>query len=81
MTRRSGMRPRIGRVGLLQSDARIGSQTTRTVNLSAFSRFNTSSAAEAPRKHPGQVGDSSSTILEFAEARSNSRLNWSASVG
>src|SRR5437879_8383579 len=64
----SGIRERTGRVGLLQSEASIGSQTTSTVRWGELSCFNTSSAAEAPRKQPGHVGDRSSTILALAAA-------------
>lgn len=64
-----------GRVGLLQSEGKMGSQTTRTVKLSDFSCFNTSSAAEAPRKQPGQVGDRRSTILVLSAAWSNWVMN------
>src|SRR5215472_17417410 len=72
MTRLSGIRVITGRVGLLQSDGKIGSHTTRTVNLSDFSCVSISSAAEAPRKQPGQVGDKRSIIRTFEPAR----LNW-----
>jgi len=73
------MRAITRRVGLPQSDGKIGSHTTKTVNLSDFSCFNSSSAAEAPRKQPGQVGDKRSTIRTFEAARLNS-LTKGASV-
>lgn len=60
-----------GRVGLPQSEGKMGSQTTSTVSWLVFSCFNTSSAAEAPRKQPGQVGDRRSTILVLLAAWSN----------
>ena len=66
------MRAMTGRVGLLQSEDKIGSHTTKTVKLLEFSCFNPSSAAEAPRRQPGHVGDRRSTIRAFAAAR----LNW-----
>ena len=66
------MRAITGRVGLLQSEGKIGSHTTRTVRLSDLSCCNTSSAAEAPRKQPGHVGEKSSTIRALEAAR----LNW-----
>src|SRR5215469_5932935 len=72
MTRLSGIRAITRRVGLLQSDGKIGSHTTRMVNLSDFSCLSTSSAAEAPRKQPGQVGDKRRTIRTFETAW----LNW-----
>lgn len=75
MTRLSEMRPRTGRVGLLQSNGKMGSHTARTTKLSDFCRFNTSSAAEAPRKQPGHVGDKRSTILTFVASRLNSVTN------
>ena len=53
----------------------MGSHTTRTARLSDFSCFNTSSAAEAPRKQPGHVGDKRSTILTFVLTRLNSVTN------
>jgi len=71
----SGIRASTGRVGLLQSDANIGSQTTSTVSLGEISCFNTSSAAEAPRKQPGHVGDKSRTIRALAAAWLNSFAN------
>jgi hypothetical protein len=74
----SGIRARTGRVGLLQSEAKIGSQTTSTVRLPDLSCFNTSSAAEAPRKQPGHVGDKSSTIRALAAAWLNSSTNCPA---
>jgi hypothetical protein len=66
------MRAITGRVGLLQSEGKIGSHTTRIFRLSDFSCLNTSSAAEAPRKQPGHVGDKRSTIRMFEAAP----LNW-----
>src|SRR5262249_43721120 len=72
VTRRSEMRAMTGRVGLVQSEGKIGSHTTRTVKLSDFSCFNTCSATEAPRRQPGQVGDKRSSSRMF-EA---SALNW-----
>lgn len=74
-TRPSKRRAKTGRVGLLQSDGKMGSHTTRTARLSDFSCFSTSSAAEAPRKQPGQVGEKRSTILTFVLARLNSVTN------
>src|SRR5215469_1010143 len=71
MTRLSAIRAITGRVGLLQSDGKIGSHTTRTVSL-PDSRLSTSSAAEAPRKQPGHVGDNRRTMRTFDTAR----LNW-----
>jgi hypothetical protein len=73
----SEIRARTGRVGLLQSDASMGSQTTRTVRLTAFSRFSSSSVAEAPRKQPGHVGDSRSTKRALSAAPANWCLNSS----
>ena len=67
----SEIRARTGRVGLLQSEPKIGSHTTRTVNLTDFSSLSNSSAAEAPRRHPAQVGDNSSTNRVLGAARSN----------
>lgn len=75
MTRLSERRLKTGRVGLLQSDGKMGSHTTRTAKLSDFSCFNTSSAADAPRRQPGHVGDRRSTILTFVAARLNSVMN------
>src|SRR5215469_3565797 len=71
MTRASGIRAITGRVGLLQSEDKIGSHTTRMVSLpdSCFSIF---SAAEAPRKQPGHVGDRRRTIRTLGAAL----LNW-----
>src|SRR5215831_20265814 len=71
MTRLSGIRAIIGRVGLLQSEGKIGSHTTRMVSL-PDSCFSTSSAAEAPRKQPGHVGDKRTTIRTLDAAW----LNW-----
>src|SRR5215469_16546798 len=71
MTLLSGIRDITGRVGLLQSEGKIGSQSTRTVSF-PDSCFSTSSAAEAPRKQPGHVGDKRRTIRTLDEAR----LNW-----
>lgn len=62
-------------MGLLQSDGKMGSHTTRTTKLSDFCCFNISSAAEAPRKQPGHVGDKRSTILTFVASRLNSVTN------
>jgi hypothetical protein len=75
VTRLSERRPKTRRVGLVQSEGKIGSHTTRTAKLPDFSWFNTFSAAEAPRKQPGHVGDKRSTILTFALARLNSVTN------
>src|SRR5215469_6083461 len=71
MTRLSGMRAITGRVGLLQSEGKIGSEITRTVSL-PDSCFSTSSAAEAPRKQPGHVGDKRRTIRTLDAVL----LNW-----
>src|SRR5215469_6122853 len=71
MTRLSGIRAMTGRVGLLQSEGKIGSHTTRTVSL-PDSSFSTSSAAAEPRKQPGHVGDKRRTIRTLDAAW----LNW-----
>lgn len=73
ITLRSGIRARTGRVGLLQSDARIGSQTTRMVRFTDRSCFSSSSIAEAPRKQPGHVGDSKTTKRAFSASASRDR--------
>jgi hypothetical protein len=48
----------------------MGSHTTRTVSL-PDSCLSTSSAAEAPRKQPGHVGDKRRTMRTFDAARLN----------
>lgn len=75
ITRLSEMRAITRRVGLPQSDGRMGSHTTRTASLSDLSCFSTSSAAEAPRKQPGHVGERRSTILASLLARLKSVTN------
>src|SRR5215469_17637438 len=79
MTRLSGIRAITGRVGLLQSEGRIGSHTTRMVSL-PDACFSTSSAAEAPRKQPGHVGDKRRTIRTLHAERSNWFTNKSSFV-
>ena len=69
-----------GRVGLLQSDGKMGSHTTRIVKFPDFCWFSTFSAAEAPRRHPGHVGDNKSTILTSLAVRLNSLTNACALV-
>src|SRR5215472_5452214 len=72
MTRLSRIRAITGRVGPLQSEGKIGSHTTRTLSLFDFSCFKTSSAAEAPRRQPGHVGDKRRTIRALEVLRLNS---------
>src|ERR671934_2344886 len=81
IARLSAMRPRTNRVGLLQSERNIGSQTTKTFNFSDRLACSTRSAAEAPREHAGHVGESSSTMRALSAAPSNACLNWAGLSG
>jgi hypothetical protein len=71
------MRPRALALGGPQSVNKIGSQTTSTARLRrlrAGCRARSSAAAEAPRRHPGHVGDRSRTRRGAAEPASKAAL-------
>lgn len=74
--RPSAIRPSVLPLGGLQSVGRIGSQTTRTRTLRFASCASNRSAAEAPRRQPGHVGESSSTSLGTSASPSNAFSNW-----
>src|SRR5579859_7305972 len=59
----------------------MGSQTTKIWRWSEAFRLNRSSTAEAPRKHTGQVGDSSSTARVSCASPLKATLNASKFVG
>jgi len=73
--RRSGIRASVLPLGDLQSVARIGSQTTSTRTFRSGYRARSCSAAEDPRRQPGQVGDSSNTIRGKSASPSKAAAN------
>lgn len=75
VARRSEMRPKVLRLGELQSVARIGSQTTSTRSFVSEYRSRSCSTAEAPRRHVGQVGERSKTRRGALGSRSKAASN------
>ena len=75
------MRARALPLGGRQSVGRIGSHTTSTRSLCPGNRAISCSAAEAPRRHVGQVGESSNTRrgpLESASKDSSNSFKFAA---